>query len=99
MELFPHDSKFDFMRLRVFSLAVAFLIMVVAIGAMAVNGFNYALDFTGGTVAELKFDKPVAVDVVRQRLQAAGYESPVVQTFGTGGEIQVRLKPRGGDQR
>jgi preprotein translocase subunit SecF len=72
--------------------------MVVAIGAMAVNGFNYALDFTGGTVAELKFDKPVPVDVVRQRLQAHDFENPVVQTFGTGGEIQVRLKPRGGDQ-
>ena len=98
MELFPHDSKFDFMRLRVFSLAVAFVLMVVAFGAMGTKGFNYALDFTGGTVAELKFDKPVAVDVVRQRLQAAGFENPVVQTFGTSGEIQVRLKPRVGNQ-
>ena len=52
MELFPSNSNFNFMRARVVSLALAFLIMVVAIGAMAVNGFNYGLDFTGGTVAE-----------------------------------------------
>jgi preprotein translocase subunit SecF len=98
MELFPHDSKFDFMRLRVFSLAVAVLIMFVAIGAMAVNGFNYALDFTGGTSAEIVYAKPATVDAVRLRLQAAGYENPVVQTLGTSKEIQVRLKPRAGDQ-
>ena len=97
MELFPHDSNFNFMRARVVSLALAVLIMVGAFVAMGVNGFNYALDFTGGTVAELRFQKPVSAEGVRQRLQAAGFESPVVQTFGSGGDIVVRLKPRGSD--
>ena len=97
MELFPHDSNFNFMRARMVSLAIAFLIMVAAFGAMGIKGFNYALDFTGGTVAELRFDKPVQAEDVRQRLAKAGFESAVVQTLGTGGEIQVRLKPRAGD--
>jgi preprotein translocase subunit SecF len=65
---------------------------------MGVNGFNYALDFTGGTVAEIRFQKPVSAEVVRQRLHAAGFESPVVQTFGAGSDIVVRLKPRAGDR-
>jgi len=98
VELFPHDSNFNFMRARTISLALAVLIMLGAFAAMAVNGFNYALDFTGGTVAELRFQKPVSAEGVRQRLQAAGYESPVVQTFGSGGDIVVRLKPRAGDR-
>jgi len=59
MELFPHDSNFNFMKMRWVSLTAAALLMFVALGAMAVNGFNYALDFTGGTVTELKFDKAV----------------------------------------
>jgi preprotein translocase subunit SecF len=98
VELFPHDSNFNFMRARGVSLALAFLIMVGAFGAMAVNGFNYALDFTGGTVAELRFAKPMQAEAVRERLQAAGFESPVVQTFGSGAEMVVRLKPKGGDK-
>jgi len=93
VELFPHDSNFNFMRARFVSLALALLIMLGAFGAMAVNGFNYALDFTGGTVAELRFQKPVKAEDVRTRLQAAGFESPVVQTFGAGSDIVVRLKP------
>jgi len=99
VELFPHDSNFNFMRARVVSLTLAFLIMVAAFGAMAVNGFNYALDFTGGTVAELRFAKPMQAEAVRERLQAAGFESPVVQTFGSGQELVVRLKPKAGDNQ
>ena len=97
MELFPHDSNFNFMRARTISLVLAVLIMFVALGAMAFKGFNYALDFTGGTVAELRFDKPVDAEVLRKRLTDSGFESPVVQTFGTGSDMVVRLKPRAGD--
>ncbi len=97
MELFPSNSNFNFMRVRTVSLAAALLIMIVAIGGMINNGFNYALDFTGGTVAELRFEKPVDAEQVRQRVHAAGYESAVVQTFGTGNDLVVRLKPRAGD--
>jgi preprotein translocase subunit SecF len=97
VELFPSNSSFNFMRVRLASLAIAFIIMVVAFGAMAINGFNYALDFTGGTVAELRFVKPVAVEQVRQRLHQAGFENAIVQTFGTGNDVVVRMKPRAGD--
>jgi preprotein translocase subunit SecF len=96
VELFPHDSNYNFMRARYVSLTLAVLIMLAAFGAMAVKGFNYALDFTGGTVAELRFDHPVKAEEVRQRLQSHGYESPVVQTFGSGSDIVVRLKPANG---
>jgi preprotein translocase subunit SecF len=90
--VFPYDSTIDFMRLRMISLAVAALIMFVGIGAMFAKGFNFALDFTGGVGIELAYEKPVDVDGVRKRLEAAGYESAQVQTFGTGKELLVRLR-------
>jgi preprotein translocase subunit SecF len=90
--VFPYDSTIDFMRLRMASLVVAALIMFVGIGAMFAKGFNFALDFTGGVGIELAYEKPVDVDSVRKRLQAAGYESAQVQTFGTGKELLVRLR-------
>ena len=51
--VFPYGSKIDFMRMRMVSLTIAALLMFAAIGAMAVNGFNFALDFTGGVGVEL----------------------------------------------
>jgi preprotein translocase subunit SecF len=94
MELFPHDSNFNFMRVRWVSLVVAALLMFVALAAMAVNHFNYALDFTGGTVTELKFDKAVDVEQVRKRLDERGFDGVEVRSFGTASEVVVRLPLR-----
>ena len=92
--VFPHDSKFDFMRLRWVSTALTIILMVVALGAMVTKGFNFALDFTGGTSVELRFDKPADVDAVRERLDAAGFPGAQVQTYGSGADLLVRLQPR-----
>lgn len=96
MELFPSNSNFNFMRARHVSLAVAFVIMVVAFAAMPIRGFNYALDFTGGTVTELQYSSPVKPEQIRSLLEQRGFESPVVQTFGAGNEIVIRMKPQAG---
>lgn len=96
LNVFPYDSAIPFMRMRWVSLAVAALLLLVSIGSMATKGFNFALDFTGGTVTELRFESPVDLDEVRDRLEAAGYESPQVQTLGSGNDLLIRLQPRDG---
>lgn len=97
--VFPYGSNIDFLRLRWVSMVVAGLIMLVAIGAIAVKGFNFALDFTGGTSVELSFAKPVDVDGIRARLENAGYTGAQVQTFGTGNELLIRLQPKTGSAK
>jgi preprotein translocase subunit SecF len=94
--VFPYGSKIDFMRMRMVSLTIAALLMFAAIGAMAVNGFNFALDFTGGVGVELRFSKPVDIEAVRSRLATAGYENAQVQSFGTGTDLLVRLQKKEG---
>ncbi|WP_159016226.1 protein translocase subunit SecF [Cognatiluteimonas profundi] len=94
--LFPYDSNLNFMRLRYISLGIATLIMVVAIGAMALKSFNFALDFTGGTVTELHFAKPANVDAVRQRLAAGGFTNAQVQSFGSANDLLIRLQTKSG---
>ena len=94
--VFPYDSNFDFLRLRWISLGIAALMLLVAVGAIVGKGFNFALDFTGGTVTELRFEQPVAADEIRARLDAAGYGNAQVQTFGSGNDLLIRLQPREG---
>ncbi|MFY2764091.1 protein translocase subunit SecF [Arenimonas sp. MALMAid1274] len=81
------------MGIRHAALVVFFSLAAIAAGMLATRGFNYALDFTGGSVVEIMFEKPVDVEGVRERLDAAGYESPIVQTFGAGTDIVIRLQP------
>ena len=92
MNLFPYDSKFDFMAWRKASLGIAIALLIIAVGALATRGLNFALDFTGGTLVELKFDKEADVGELREKLEAAGFENAVVQTLGASNDIIVRLK-------
>ncbi|HEY5973044.1 MAG TPA: protein translocase subunit SecF [Pseudoxanthomonas sp.] len=94
LRLIPENTNFNFMRVRWVSITIAAVLTLAAIGAIAVKGFNYALDFTGGTVVELRFQKPADITGVRERLEAAGYGSAQVQSFGSGSDLLVRLQPR-----
>lgn len=91
--LIPYNTNFKFMRLQTLALVIAVGITIASIVLMAVRGFNFALDFTGGTVAELQFEQAPDLEVVRARLEAGGYRSAVVQTFGTANDVVVRLQP------
>lgn len=99
LNLFPPDININFMRQRWLALVVAAAVLLSAIGAIAVNGFNFALDFTGGTSVELRFDKAVDVDDIRARLADAGYDNAQVQTFGSGNDLLIRLQPKSSDEQ
>ena len=92
--LFPYDSNIDFMRMRWVSLSIAFLLMVVALGAMGTRSFNFALDFTGGIGVELRYDKAPDVDQVREQLASAGFHGAQVQNFGSARDLLIRLPNR-----
>lgn len=96
MNIFPYDSKIDFLRLRHAALAIAVLMVIGSLVLLGIRGLNYALDFTGGTVAELTFEHPADLDVLRDRLEAEGYPGAVVQAFGSETDVMVRLQPREG---
>jgi len=96
LHLIPADTRIDFMRWRLVTVSFMALLALAAIATIAVKGFNYALDFTGGTSVELVFEKPADIDAVRERLEAAGYPGAQVQTMGTGADLMIRLQPKDG---
>lgn len=96
LHLIPADTRIDFMRWRLVTVSLMALLALAAIATIAVKGFNYALDFTGGTSVELVFEKPADIDAVRERLEAAGYPGAQVQTMGTGADLMIRLQPKDG---
>lgn len=96
MELVPVNTQFDFMRLRYVALAVSLALLVAALVALPLRGLNFALDFTGGSVIELKFERPADLSAVREALDKGGYHNAVVQNFGTQTDVVVRLQPHKG---
>lgn len=93
MELFPHSSKINFMRWGVPSLVTAGLMLVIALVAIPYKGLNFALDFTGGAMVELKFEKSADLELLRVKLEDAKFVNAVVQNIGADDtEVVVRLR-------
>jgi preprotein translocase subunit SecF len=71
--------KFDFIGKRYWWFALSALIMLPGLISMAIQGFNLGIDFTGGTLLDLKFAKPVTVAEVRDVLKDYHLENSTVQ--------------------
>ncbi len=95
LHILPNDTKIDFMRWRHVAMVVTIVLFLASIGIIATKGFNYALDFTGGTLIEARFERQVDVEQVRTKLEENGFEGAQVQSFGGNADLLIRLAPQG----
>ncbi|NMY36714.1 MULTISPECIES: protein translocase subunit SecF [Pseudomonas] len=81
----------NFMGVRNIAFGVTVLLTVLALFSMFHKGMNYGLDFTGGTLIELTYEKPADLTKVRNELVTAGFHDAVVQSFGATTDLLVRM--------
>jgi len=98
MELFPNTS-IDFMRQRRLAVIFSAVLLAVSVLSLAVRGLELGIDFTGGTLIEVGYGKPVDIETVRSTLNTAGFTSATVQHFGSGRDVLVRIAPRAGESK
>ena len=93
-QIFSVKNTVDFLR-HAFPISVMSLILVIAsFVSLGVQGINWGLDFTGGTVVEMEFSAPVDLNALRATMTTAEAEGAVVQNFGSSRDILVRLPVR-----
>src|SRR5690606_37129482 len=93
MEFFKKTPNFDFLGKRVPALAFSLLLVLASIGAIAVKGFNFSIDFTGGVLLEVSYPDAVELEPVRDTLEGIGYPDATLQHFGDTSEVLIRLQP------
>ncbi|WP_217474894.1 protein translocase subunit SecF [Stutzerimonas stutzeri] len=81
----------NFMGVRHLAFAMTVVLTLASLASLAVKGLNFGLDFTGGTLIELSYEKPVALDQVRAQLSNADFGAAVVQSFGATTDVLVRM--------
>lgn len=84
---------YDFMRWDSIAFGVSLLLLFAAILVISTRGFNWGLDFTGGTVIEVNLEHLANLDKMRDSIQQAGFSTPVIQNFGSTLDVMIRLAP------
>lgn len=95
MQLIKPNTRIDFLKLGVPMVAMSTFLVVASLALIIFRGFNFGLDFTGGTLIEVEYGEPVDVSEVRSALSDADFDDAMVQTFGTLQNVVVRLPSRG----
>ncbi len=88
------DFQIDFMGKRLMATALSGLLLLVAMGSLATQGMNLGLDFTGGSLVEVKLAEKVDPQAVRGFLVDAGFTNGTVQTFGSDEDLLIRVPPQ-----
>ena len=89
--------RFDVIKHHRWWFSISSLLVVISIVSMFMNGFNLGIDFTGGTIVEVQFDRNVQVSQVREDLKQFGLENAVIQLSGEatateGNDIIIRTR-------
>jgi preprotein translocase subunit SecF len=91
MEFFKIRRDIPFMRYALIFNIISLLTFLAAVFFLWQRGLHFSIEFTGGTVMEVSYDRPVEVDRIRATLEKAGYAEPQVQNFGTSRDVLIRL--------
>jgi preprotein translocase subunit SecF len=96
MEFFKIKRDIPFMRNALIFNAVSALTFVAAVFFLLTKGLNLSVEFTGGTVMELRYPHAANQEKIRAGLTKLGYEQPEVTSFGTANDVLLRLPVRKG---
>jgi len=91
MEFFRFKTDLPFMKYALIFNAISLITFLIAVGALAYKGLHYGIDFTGGTVAELRYAQPADIVKARHAIETLKTGEAVVQNFGTPQDVLVRL--------
>ncbi|WP_416355355.1 protein translocase subunit SecD [Aureimonas phyllosphaerae] len=87
----PHGTNIRFMAIRKLAFAITIGLSIASIGSLFVGGLNFGIDFTGGTVLEVKSKAPQAdVAKIREDLSPIIEGDVQVQEFGSTQDVLIR---------
>lgn len=94
------DTSIDFLGFRKIAYALSAVLLAASIASVAVRGFNYGIDFSGGVLIEVKSKNgPVNVDKVRNELDSLNLDELNLQSFGDAqDELMIRAQANNADE-
>ncbi len=94
MDFFKIKRDIPFMSYGKLTTSISLVTFILAVFFLATKGLNFGVDFTGGTVMEVRYAQPADLNKVREQLTDMGMHEVLVQNFGSSKDvlIQVPLK-------
>jgi len=91
LELIPTGLNIDFIGKAKVCTAISLVVILIGLGSIVVQGgLNEGIDFSGGTLLQVRFSEPADLASVRDALGTIGLGKSIVQHFGDEREVLIR---------
>jgi preprotein translocase SecF subunit len=98
-DFFPHGTRLPFMAYKGLCVGLSILAMALSIAVIMVKGFNYGVDFKGGSLIEVRAKSGAAdIGAMRDKLGALGLGEVQIQSFGTESDALIRIEQQPGEE-
>ncbi|KPF55372.1 MULTISPECIES: protein translocase subunit SecF [Novosphingobium] len=100
LKLVPDNTNIHFLKWRVPFYLGSLLLMAASLGLVFTKGLNLGVDFVGGQMIRVTFERSAEAPVADLRSEVAklGYGEPIIQRYGKPNEISIRMKlPEGSE--
>ncbi|MBI1894904.1 MAG: protein translocase subunit SecF [Candidatus Rokubacteria bacterium] len=92
------NPNYDFIGKRRWAYLISLAFISLGVGSMVLKGgLHYGIDFSGGTLIQVRFEKPVAIDAIRGTLDRIRLGESVIQEFGDPREFLIRVASSGAE--
>ncbi|RLA85157.1 MAG: protein translocase subunit SecF [Deltaproteobacteria bacterium] len=99
MEIVRPGTNIDFVGKRKYALFASLLLVVLSLALLLIQGPHYGIDFSGGTLIQVRFEEKVEADRLRGVLGKVGLGDAILQPFGGAGEYLIKTKLTSGKLR
>ncbi len=98
-DFFPHGTRLPFMRFKALCLWLSIAAMVLSAAFIATHGFNFGVDFKGGSLIEVQSKSgPADLAGIREKLGGLGLGDVQIQTFGAPNDVLIRIEQQAGGE-
>jgi preprotein translocase subunit SecF len=91
-------KKFDFVNNRRMAYIISTVIILVGLISIIFQGFNYGIDFAGGTLLQIRFDRSVSTTELRNALSEFNLSQSTIQNLSEN-EFVIRTEKIDSEQR
>ncbi len=84
----------DFVGKRKYAMIFSAILLISSIASISFQGLKFGIDFTGGTLIELGYEKTADLEDIRLKLSEGDFKGTNVQYFGSDTEVLIQLEPQ-----
>jgi len=93
MQFIRPDVNLDFIGNRKLAFTFSLVLILISIGSLFMHGGpRYGIDFSGGTLIQVRFEKPVEIAQIKDGLRNMDFSQASVQQFGEEGATEYLIR-------